>query len=80
MTEPNREQNVNALAEAAALALGRQVLEREPTVEEASAMATIFKAAAQALRHGFIGRLAEQVRAERETETVEEFFEGIKPD
>jgi hypothetical protein len=44
-------------------------------------MSAIFKAAVQALQHGFIRRLAEHVLAERTDETVEEFFEDrIHPD
>jgi hypothetical protein len=80
MTDPARELSVDRQAEDAALALGRAVLGRELTADEASAMTTIFKAAAQALKHGFIKRLAEQVQEEREAESVEEFFENIKPD
>ena len=80
MAEPGQELSVNEQAEAAALSLGRAVLGRDLTAEEASSMSTIFKAAVQALQHGFIARLAEQVVAERETESVEEFFERIKPD
>lgn len=80
MTEPARELSVDEQAETAAQALGRHVLGRELTADEAAAMSLIFKSAVQALRHGFITRLAEHVRAERETESVEEFFEGIQPD
>ena len=73
-------ENVDA-PEAAAINLGRAVMGRELTVEEADAMKTIFRSAAQALKHGFIRRLAEHVVAERTDESVEEFFEGIiKPD
>ena len=64
-------------AEAAALSLARSVLGREPAAEEAEAMSTIMKAATQALRHGFIRRLAEHVVAERTDESVEEFFENV---
>jgi hypothetical protein len=59
-----------------ALALGRKVLGREPTPDEADALKAIFRATAQALAHGFIRRLAEHVLAERSDEAVEEFFEG----
>ena len=42
-------------------------------------MIAVVTAAAKALQHGhaFIQQLAEKVRVERETESVEEFFEGI---
>ncbi|SIO60780.1 hypothetical protein SAMN05444166_6520 [Singulisphaera sp. GP187] len=80
MSEPEREASVEEQAERLVSALGRQTLGREMTAGESAAMATILKAAVQALKHGFIQRLAEQVTAERETETVEEFFENIKPD
>ncbi|AGA27008.1 hypothetical protein [Singulisphaera acidiphila] len=80
MNEPERVVSVEAHAERLASALGRQTLGRDLSAAESAAMATILKAAVQALKHGFIQRLAEQVTAERETETVEEFFENIKPD
>ncbi len=80
MAEPGREISVDERARSAALDLGRAVVGRDLTADEASAMVSIFKAAVQALRHGFIARLAEHVAAEREAESVEEFFEGIKPD
>jgi hypothetical protein len=80
MTDPGRESSVDQQAEATARSLGQMVVGRSLTADEAAAMTTIFKAAAQALQHGFITRLAEQVKAERETESVEEFFENIKPD
>jgi hypothetical protein len=80
MSEPGAELTIDQQAEEAAARLGRLVLGRELTADEATAMAIIFKASAQALKHGFITRLAEQVRAERETESVEEFFENIKAD
>ena len=80
MNEPERAVSVEAHAERLASALGRQTLGRDLSADEAAAMATILKAAVQALKHGFIQRLAEQVTAERETETVEEFFENLKPD
>ncbi|WP_406695689.1 hypothetical protein V5E97_32260 [Singulisphaera sp. Ch08] len=80
MNESEKEGTIEEQAERLARALGRQALGRELTADESAAMATIHKAAVQALKHGFIKRLAEQVTAERETETVEEFFENIKPD
>jgi hypothetical protein len=80
MAEPGREMTVDEQAQAAALGLGRAVTGRDLTADEATAMVSIFRAAVQALRHGFIARLAERVAAEREAESVEEFFEGIKPD
>ncbi len=80
MTEPARELSLDDHAEIAAQALARQVLGRVPTPDEAAAMALIFRSAAQALKHGFITRLAEHVQAERDDERVEEFFENIKPD
>lgn len=64
----------------AARAMGRQVLGRDLNADEASALVAIFRASAQALRHGFIRRLAEHVQAEREAESVEELFGDIKPD
>jgi hypothetical protein len=80
MNEPERELSVEEQAEASARALGRQALGRELTADESAAMSTILKGAVQALKHGFIRRLAEQVKSEREAETVEEFFENIHPD
>lgn len=80
MSDQANAKSVDQKAEDVARELGRMVLEREMTIDESTAMATIFKAAVQALRHGFVKRLAEQVRAERESETVEEFFQNIKPD
>lgn len=80
MSEPGPELSVDAQAEAAARALGGQAVGRTLTADEAAAMATIFKAAVQALRHGFITRLAERVVAEREDEAVEELLEDIRPD
>jgi hypothetical protein len=81
MAEPGPALRVEQQAAAAAHALGRAVTGRELTADEAEAMSIIFKAAAEALRHGFIRRLAEHVQAERDTENVEEFFEDvIKPD
>jgi hypothetical protein len=68
-------------AQIAALSLGRAVLGREMTVEETEAVTTILKATVQALKHGFIRRLANHVLSEREDESVEEFFEdAIRPD
>jgi hypothetical protein len=71
---------VEEQANAAALTLGRAVLGRAPTDVEATALQEIFLATAQALKHGFIRRLADHVLEERETESVEEFFENIKSD
>ena len=73
--------SLNQEVEADALAIGRKVLCRELTADEAEAMKTIFQAAAQALSHGFIKRLADHVLAERRDEAIEEFFEGkVKTD
>jgi hypothetical protein len=73
--------SLNQEVEADALAIGRKVLGRELTADEAEAMRTIFQAAAQALSHGFIRRLADHVLAERRDEAIEEFFEGkVKTD
>lgn len=80
MNKPDRVVAVEAHLGRLAGALGRQTVNRELSGEEVAAMTTILRAAVQALRHGFIQRLAEQVTAERETETVEEFFENLKPD
>jgi hypothetical protein len=80
MTESERPASVEAQADQSALDLGRAVLGRDLTGDEAAAMQEIFRATAQALRHGFIRRLADHVLAERETESVEEFFENIKSD
>ena len=77
MPEPSRELTAEEQAAIAALSLGRSVVGRDLTPEEANAMTTIFKSAVQALRHGFIRRLAEHVVAERTDESVEEFFGGI---
>jgi len=71
---------VDVGVEQAARALGRQVLGRDLNPDEATALIAIMKASAQALRHGFIRRLAEHVETEREAERVEELFEDIKPD
>jgi hypothetical protein len=78
---PERELTAEQQAAIAATGLGRAVVGRDLTADEADAMTTIFKAAVQALRHGFIRRLAEHVVAERTDESVEEFFEDvIRPD
>jgi ATP-dependent protease ClpP protease subunit len=78
---PMLESSVTQMVEADALAIGRKVLGRELTADEADSMKTIFLAAAQALAHGFIRRLAEHVVAERRDEAIEEFFEGrVKTD
>jgi hypothetical protein len=80
MTEPAPEQAINAAADDAALALGRAVLGHNPSESDTAALQDILRATAQALKHGFIRRLADHVLAERETESVEEFFENIKSD
>jgi len=80
MAEPGPELSVDQRAKAAAQEFGSLVAGRELTGEEFEAMASIFKAAGEALREGFIRRLAEHVRTERDSEAVEEFFEDvIKP-
>ena len=76
MSGPQREQTPDEQAEAVALSLGRSVLGRDLNTDEAESIALIFKAAVQALRQGFIRRLANHVAAERSDETLEEFFEG----
>ena len=80
MTEPERATTAEEQADRAALGLGRAVMGRDLTDVEAGALQDIFRATVQALKHGFIRRLADQVLEERETESVEEFFENIKPD
>lgn len=80
MTEPERVPGVEEHAERAARELGREVLGRDLNAEEDRAMGEIFRASVQALKHGFIRRLADHVRAERETESVEEFFGNLNPD
>jgi hypothetical protein len=81
MSGPERELTPEEQAEAVALSLGRTVLGRDLNPDEAEALAIVFKAAVQALQHGFIRRLAEHVVAERTDEAVEEFFEEqIHPD
>ena len=77
MSETDREPSPDGLAELAATNLGRAVLGRELTSEEAESLTTIFRSTVQALKHGFIRRLAEHVVAEREDESVEEFFEDV---
>jgi hypothetical protein len=83
MTELPREDagSLGQMIEADAMALGRKVLGREPTAEEADALKLIFSSAAQALSEGFIRRLANHVLAERREESIEGFFEGnVKTD
>lgn len=81
MTEPERgvSASVDEQADNAARALGRAVLGRDLSPDEARAMSEIFRASVQALKHGFIRRLADHVLAEREDESVEEFFENLNP-
>jgi hypothetical protein len=73
--QPQPQQSTDQVVEACSTAIGRQVLGRDLTREEAEAMKTIFNAAAQALSEGFIQRLANHVLAERREESIEEFFE-----
>src|SRR5690348_11974993 len=80
MSESENALTVEEQAEIAALTLGRAVVDRDLTGDEAMAMREIFRATVQALKHGFIRRLADHVLQERETESVEEFFENINPD
>ena len=81
MAEPQQAQSVKSCVETDALAIGREVLGRDLTSEEADALKSIFLAAAQALSEGFIQRLARHVQAERREETIEEFFEDqVKAD
>ena len=61
MTEPERTPTVEERADESALALGRAVLGRDPTDVETTALSEIFRATAQALKHGFIRRLADHV-------------------
>jgi hypothetical protein len=64
-----------------AQAISRAVLGRDLTPDEAEAMKSIFRAAAQALKEGFIQRLSRHVQAERKEEAIEGFFEDqIKTD
>lgn len=79
MSEPERETSEEERAEASLRALGRRTLGRELTADESAALSSILKAAVQALKHGFVQRLARQVQSERETESVEEFFANIRP-
>jgi hypothetical protein len=76
MSGPDRELTPDEQAETAALSLGRSILGRDLTADEAESLALIFRSAGQALRHGYIRRLAEHVAAERTDEAIEEFFEG----
>ena len=81
MSGTEQGQGGDELAIITARNLGKAVLGRDPTPEEADALATILKSTVQALKHGFIRRLANHVVAEREDESVEEFFEDmIQPD
>ncbi len=83
MTESERqgELNTDEAVEAEAVMLGRRVLGRDLTSAESEALRAILQATAQALRDGFIRRLADHVLAERREETIEEFFEGtVKTD
>lgn len=77
MSGPEQELTPEQQAEQAALSLGRTVVGRDLSAEEAESLTTIFKATVQALRQGFIRRLAEHVLAEREDENVEQFFEDV---
>jgi hypothetical protein len=77
MSGPERELTPDEQAEIAALSLGRTVVGRDLTAEEADSLKTIFRAAVQALQHGFVRRLAEHVVSERTDESVEEFFEDV---
>ncbi len=73
--QPQPQQTTDQVVEACSTAIGRNVLSRDPTPDEAEAMKTILSAAAQALCEGFIQRLANHVLAERRDEYIEEFFE-----
>ena len=73
--QPQPRQSTDQIVEACSTAIGRQILGRDLTREEAEAMKTIFNAAAQALSEGFTQRLANHVLAERREESIEEFFE-----
>ena len=77
MSGPEQELTAEQQAEIAAVSLGRTVLGRDLSVEESESLTSILKAAVQALKHGFIRRLAEHVRSEREDESIEEFFEDV---
>lgn len=80
MSDRERALSVEEHADKAARELGREILGRDLTAEEGQAMSEIFRASVQALKQGFIRRLADHVRTERETETVEEFFGNLNPD
>ena len=81
MSGTEQGQTGDELATIVAANLGKTVLGRDLTQEEADALTTILKSTVQALKHGFIRRLADHVVAEREDESVEEFFEDmIQPD
>jgi hypothetical protein len=67
--------NLDQIVEATTVKIGREVLGRDLTSEEAGALKAILHAAAQALSDGFIRRLADHVQAERRDESIEEFFE-----
>jgi hypothetical protein len=73
--QPLPQQTTHQVMEACSTTIGRNVLGRDLTPEEAEALKTIFSAAAQALSEGFIQRLADHVLAERRDESIEEFFE-----
>jgi hypothetical protein len=75
MPEPLPQETTDQIVVACSIAIGRNVLSRDLTPEEAEALKTIFSATAQALSEGFIQRLANHVLAERRDETIEEFFE-----
>ncbi len=77
MSAPEPQAGHDAHAQEVALSLGRTVLGRDLTAEEADALSTIFRSAIQALQHGFIRRMAAHVLAERTDESVEEFFEDV---
>ena len=77
MADSNPRQSTEGLAKLAATNLGRAVLGRDLTADEVESMTTILQSTVQALKHGFIRRLAEHVVAEREDESVEEFFEDV---
>lgn len=81
MSDAEERRSIDQIAAESAMLLGRQVLGRDLTSEEAEALKSIFNAAAQALADGFIKRMAEQVLAERREESIEEFFENkVKAD
>lgn len=81
MSGPERELTPEEQADGVAMSLGKSVVGRDLTAEEAAALTAIFRSAVQALKHGFIRRLAEHVETERTAESVEEFFEDvINPD